>query len=197
VRVIGLLAAAFLLGSVPFAWLAVRIRFGEDLRAVGSGNPGATNAARRFGPSWSALAFLAIFLLEAGKGAAAAGLLPRLFAGLPAYAPAPAGLAAVLGHAFTPFLRFKGGKGVATTLGVLGVLEPVATGIALLVFAVVFGATRVVGAGSVAVAVALPAAVYLHGAAPPPVGLLAIALGALILVRHRANMARMLRGRTR
>ena len=190
-----LLAAAFVLGAVPFAYLLVRLLTGLDVRAHGSGNSGATNASRLFPKRWRLAGFLLIFALDAGKGYAACALLPELFGGaVAAWAPAACGLAAVLGHSFSPFLKFRGGKGVATTLGVLIALEPIATLIALAVFGVIWGATRIVSLGSIAVAVALPVAVYWRGEAPPAVGLLAILLGSLIIVRHRSNIGRLFRG---
>ncbi|MHC4957430.1 MAG: glycerol-3-phosphate 1-O-acyltransferase PlsY [Planctomycetota bacterium] len=188
-----LLVAAFLLGAIPFAYLFVRAVLRQDVRQSGSGNPGATNAARLFPKPWRIPGFLFIFLLDAGKGFVACAVLPTLWPGLPEHAPAAAALAAVLGHSFSPFLAFKGGKGVATTLGCLFALEPLATAIALATFFVIYGATRVVAAGSLGIAIALPAAVFLHGEAHLSVGLLASLLGALIIVRHRSNIARMLR----
>ncbi|MHC4549735.1 MAG: glycerol-3-phosphate acyltransferase [Planctomycetota bacterium] len=176
--------AAFLLGSIPFGYLVVRWVHGVDLRAHGSGNPGATNAARLWSRRWRPLAFLGIFLLDAGKGYVAAGVLPAAW-------PALAGLAAVLGHDFSPWLGLRGGKGVATTLGVFCALEPLATAVALAVFAVIWGRTRIVAAGSLGLAVALPVTVFAHGSAPRPVGLVAVALGALIVWRHRGNIGRL------
>ena len=186
--------SAYLVGGIPFSWLAVRLVFGEDVRRYGSGNPGATNASRMWPPRWRMPAFVVLFLLDAGKGFAAVGLIPGLFSGAPRGVPVLAALAAVLGHVFTPYLGFRGGKGVATTLGALAALEPLATGIALAVFFGVFRVTRIVAAGSIAMAAALPLAVALHGTAPREVLVLTTVLGVLIVVRHRSNIARMLRG---
>jgi glycerol-3-phosphate acyltransferase PlsY len=99
-----------------------------------------------------------------------------------------------LGHSFTPYLRFRGGKGVATTAGVLLALEPVATAIALAAFFLVFGITRIVAAGSLAFAAVLPLAVFVRGDAPLAVGLLTIVLALLIIGRHQSNIRRMLAG---
>ncbi len=189
-----LLVAAFLVGGIPFAYLAVLAVFRVDVRKHGSGNPGATNASRMWSKRWQFPVFAAIFLLDAGKGYVTAGVLPRLFDGLDGYAPAAAGAAAVLGHTFSPFLGFRGGKGVATTMGALLALEPLATAIALAVFLLIWVPTRIVAAGSLGIAVALPVAVWLHGKAPDAVLVLAIVLGVLIVVRHRSNIARMLSG---
>ena len=188
-----LLLAAFLTGGIPFAYLAVRLFYQTDVRDHGSGNPGATNAARLFPKRWQLTAFLVIFLLDAGKGFVAAGVLPRFWS-LPEYAPALAAASAVIGHTFSSFLRFRGGKGVATTLGALLALEPLATGVGVLAFLLIYRWTRIVAAGSLASAVVIPVAVFVHGTAPLAVGLLAILLGALIIVRHRSNITEMLRG---
>ncbi len=187
-----LCVSSYLVGGVPFAYLAVRLLRGTDIRRHGSGNVGATNAARLFHERWRLVAFLCLFALDAGKGATAVLLLPRLI-GAAEQGPVLAGLFAVVGHMFPPYLRFRGGKGVATTLGALAALEPVATLIALGAFAAVYGTTRVVGAGSLALAVALPVAVFARGVAPPGVGPLTLVLSGLIVVRHRSNIARMVR----
>lgn len=189
-----LLVAAFLAGGIPFAYLAVRLVYQTDVREHGSGNAGATNAARMFPKRWQLIAFLVIFLLDAGKGYAAAGLLPRLW-DLPEYAPALAAAFAVFGHTFSPVLHFRGGKGMATTLGALLALEPLATGVGILAFFLIYLPTRIVAAGSITAAVVLPLAVFVHGTAPPAVRLLAILLSALIIVRHRSNISKMLRGK--
>ncbi|MGH7163020.1 MAG: glycerol-3-phosphate acyltransferase [Planctomycetota bacterium] len=189
-----LLLSAYLVGGAPFAYFFVRATHGIDLRATGSGNVGATNAARLYKGAWRVPAFLFIFGLDAAKGYLATTFLPGLFeleGSVPAVA---AGAAAVLGHAFSPFLHFHGGKGVATTVGALWGLEPVATLLSLGAFFAALALTRTVAAGSLAFAVALPAFVLLRGRASPAVAFLAAALGAFILVRHRSNIARMMQG---
>ena len=188
-----LLAAAFGLGAIPFAYLVVYAIFRKDVRGQGSGNPGATNAARIFPGRWRIPAFAGIFLLDAGKGYLACGVLPGLWPGLPGHAPAAAALAAVFGHSFSPFLGFRGGKGVATTMGCLLALEPVATGVALGVFLLIYAATRIVALGSIGIAFALPVAAALHRA-NPWVQALTMILGVLIVVRHQSNI-RLLLGR--
>jgi len=188
-----LLLGAFLLGGVPFAFLFGRLVKGVDIRSVGSGNIGATNCARLFSAPWRVPVFLLVFGLDAGKGYLASRGLPAWIAPQE-LAPALAGAAAVLGHMFTPFLRFRGGKGVATTVGALLGLEPVATFLALGVFLAIFLATKVVAAGSLGFALTLPPAVFLRGAAHPAVGVLSCALALLIVLRHRSNIARMLGG---
>lgn len=189
-----LAACAYLLGSIPFSWIVVKWVRGVDLREVGSGNPGATNASRAFPRKWRFPAFLALFVLDAGKGYLAAGLLPpRLYAASPG--PAVAAACAVFGHTFTPFLRFRGGKGVATTCGAFLALDPVSTLIAVGVFLAVMAVCRIVALGSLAMAVALPVAVFLRGAAPLSVGILACVLAVLIFVRHKSNIVQLLHGK--
>jgi glycerol-3-phosphate acyltransferase PlsY len=181
--------AGFLLGSIPFSYLLARCVGGLDIRAVGSGNVGATNVARTAGWRLGVIALL----LDAAKGAAAV-FAGRAFAaeGEAVVAGAVAGGAAILGHVFTPWLRFRGGKGVATGAGVFAVLAPMALGIALAAFAAAVAISRMVSLGSVAAAAMLPAAALGLGA-PQPIVILAFGAGALILFTHRTNIARMLR----
>lgn len=182
---------AYLIGGIPFAYLVVRATKGIDLRTTGSGNVGATNASRLYEGRERVAMFALIFLLDAAKGWVGTALLPQML-GDPRIGAPVGGAAAVLGHIFSPYLGFAGGKAVATTFGALLGLEPVATLLAIAVFFVVYAATRVVGAGSVAFAVALPVLVAVRGRSPIETLILAIALGAIILVRHRSNIARML-----
>ncbi len=178
----------FLLGSIPFSYLLARVYGGLDIRAVGSGNVGATNVARVAGWRLGVVALL----LDAAKGAAAA-LAGCSFAG-PEQATAAgaiAGGAAILGHVFTPWLGFRGGKGVATGAGVFAVLAPMPLGIALAAFAAAVALSRMISLGSVSAAVMLPiAALVLR--LPGPSVLLAFGAGMLILFTHRTNIARML-----
>jgi len=181
-------AAGFLLGSIPFSYLLARLFGGLDIRAVGSGNVGATNVARAAGWRLGVVALL----LDAAKGAAAA-LAGRLFGG-PEQATAAgaiAGGAAILGHVFTPWLGWRGGKGVATGAGVFAVLAPLTLGIALAAFAAAVAVSRMVSLGSVSAAVMLPIAA-LGLRLPGPFVALALGAGALILFTHRTNIARML-----
>lgn len=180
--------AAFLVGGVPFGLLLAALR-GVDVRSAGSGNVGATNAARTAG--WPV--GLATLLLDSGKGALAAtvGAIwggPTLAAGM--------GCAAVLGHVFSPFLAFRGGKGVATAAGAFAILDPLALGAALLTFGVVVSVTRTVSLGSVAGALALAAGAAVSGATAHTVGL-AFAVAALVVVRHADNLRRLRAGRER
>lgn len=198
------IALGYGLGAIPFAWLIVRLGWGLDLRAHGSKNVGATNAARVAAGNrrgvWVAV-FAAVFLLDAAKGLAAVAGAAALAPGHP-NAPLAAGLATILGHAYPVWLRFRGGKGVATSLGVFGWLAPWPTAIATGAFALVTAATRYASAGSLAAAVALPAAhlALARGdafGAGWPVTTLCLGVAAFVIVKHRGNIARLLAGTER
>jgi len=183
---------AFLLGAVPFSWLLARMIRGVDIRGVGSGNIGATNVARSIGlgPGLLALA------LDVAKGSAAVLLARWLLAGdarLPVLEVIAGGMA-ILGHNFTPFLRFRGGKGVATGAGVFGVLAPWALLGAVLVFVLVVAIGRMVSLGSVLAAVSLPIAVLALGGRRE-IGVISVLVAVLVIVRHRANLQRILAGK--
>jgi len=187
------LPAAYLLGSIPFAFLAVRALRGVDLRTVGSGNVGATNAGRVLGRRWAT----AIYVLDAAKGAGAV-LFGRAISPEPAL-HAGCGLLAILGHVFPIWLGFRGGKGVATTTGVFAALVPLAFVISGGVWIAVAAATRFVSLASVALALALPIAVV--ALAPDeafrsrlPVTALAATAGLFLIVAHVPNIRRVLAG---
>jgi len=185
---------SFLIGGIPFAWLIVRVLLKTDVRKHGSGNVGATNAARCFPKRYRLTAFAGIFLLDAAKGYVAAAVLPQAM-GYPLEPwPAAAGLAAILGHVFTPFLRTLGGKGVATTIGVFFALDPLAIAIGLGAFFVVYALTRTVALGSIALAIALPVATWLHGTAGNSVLSLTIVVAVLVVLRHTSNIRRIVGG---
>ncbi|HWX23925.1 MAG TPA: glycerol-3-phosphate 1-O-acyltransferase PlsY [Vicinamibacteria bacterium] len=181
-----ILCASYLLGAIPFSFLVAR-HFGvADVRKAGSGNVGATNVMRTAGTRAGSLAFL----LDAGKGAAAALLARVLDSGdlLPALAAA----AAVLGHMFPIWLRFRGGKGVATGVGAFFPLAPLAAGLALATFAVALLATRYVSVASLCGTLALVVGAFLFSS--QPVALAALACAVLIVLKHRANLERLIRG---
>jgi acyl phosphate:glycerol-3-phosphate acyltransferase len=189
---------AYLLGSIPFGYLLVRLFVGADVRETGSGGTGATNVTRRAGKGVGVLTLL----LDLLKGAAAV-LVARGLLGAGEGAQwwvCAAGAAAVLGHVFPVWLRFRGGKGVATGLGVFLLLAPVATLCVLFVFVVVVRLWRYVSLGSMVAASLLPLAVWALGAlgvsdrAPRPLLALSILGAALIVLMHRANVGRLLRG---
>ena len=185
---------AYLLGSIPFGYLLVRIFQGADIRSSGSGNIGATNVAR----SSPALG-LATLVLDAAKGFSAVALATALngaASGLQARhsAVALAALMAVVGHMFPVWLRFRGGKGVATASGVFAVLTPLPVLMAAAAFALVVARTRFVSLGSIVATIALPIIEWFTpGFRAVDIG--ATIVAALILFRHRSNMER-LRSRT-
>lgn len=183
------IAVAYLIGSIPFSFLVARAFGVHDVRRVGSGNVGATNVLRNAGKAAGALALL----LDLGKGAAASALAGKLAPG-DAVLPAAAAVAAVVGHMFPVWLRFEGGKGVATGLGAFAPLAPRAALAALLAFGLVAAGTRYVSLGSVAGGAALAAVAFaLRG--PDPVAMAAAFTFALVVFRHRSNLRRIL-GRT-
>jgi glycerol-3-phosphate acyltransferase PlsY len=192
-----ILAGAYLLGSISFSLLIVRLLSRIDLRTVGSGNPGATNVLRASG-RWPALLALA---LDVAKGVAPVRIAQAL--GTTAEIAAGAGLAAVLGHVFPAWFGFRGGKGVATGFGVFVALFPLAAALALALFVGVVGVSRIVSLGSIAAALALPLlalGVARAGWAPPVApGVVAIATAVVlvVVVRHRSNLARLLAGTER
>jgi glycerol-3-phosphate acyltransferase PlsY len=183
------IVAGYLIGSIPFAYLLSRRR-GIDLRAVGSRNVGAANVLRTTG----ALAAIAALSLDAAKGYVAVAVAWGMTAG-PGGAAA-AGVASILGHVYTPWLGFRGGKGVATGAGVFALLAPAATAIAALVFVLTVVTSRFVSAGSVAASVAL-AVVTLAGGSLRPVQAGALAAALIIVLRHRGNLARLVAGTER
>jgi acyl phosphate:glycerol-3-phosphate acyltransferase len=184
---IGLCVGAYLAGSIPFGVLAARAK-GVDLRQVGSGNIGATNVARALGKGWA----IAVLLGDAAKGFVPVWLGRRL--GFPAAAVALAGLAAIVGHMFTLFLRGRGGKGVATSLGVALALSPIAALIGFGVYVVLFAATRLSSLGSLLGVWTFSLFFTFHDAPPAPLVGLALAGAALVTLRHRQNIGRLLRG---
>jgi len=197
-------AVAYLLGSIPFGYLLVRIFRGEDIRQSGSGNIGATNVARS-GAKGLGIATLA---LDAIKGALAVGLA-AVFAGSKYnlcgdFAQHPCALAlrlmslaslcAVLGHVFPIWLRFKGGKGVATALGVFCVLFPKAILVALAIFILIVLITRYVSLGSILGAIAFPVAAYFMQNPEWVSLLLASSVSLIIILKHHQNISRLLAG---
>jgi glycerol-3-phosphate acyltransferase PlsY len=194
------LAAAiigYLFGSLPFGYVVARAH-GVDIFKEGSGNPGATNVKRVLGEKFGAKGKRAgnfVFALDALKGAAAASwaMLPFLHAPEARLLGLIGVIAAVLGHSFSIFTKFKGGKGVATAAGGLVVLMPVSCLIGAALWIVTFAVTRYVSLGSVVAAVAVPAASWLRGN-PLPFNLVATAVGLFVIFRHRENIKRLLAG---
>jgi glycerol-3-phosphate acyltransferase PlsY len=191
---LALVLGAYLLGSVSFSFLIVKMKEGKDVRTLGSGNAGATNVLRASSLSAAVLTLV----LDLGKGVAAV-LGTRLLE-----APPPvvggAAFAVVLGHIFPIFLGFRGGKGVATAAGALGALEPLAMLATLAVFVAVVAWKRYVSLGSVVAALVFPLLAWAGhrlGWIPdvtPSVVIASAAIAALVLYRHRSNLVRLRRG---
>jgi acyl phosphate:glycerol-3-phosphate acyltransferase len=186
--------AGYLLGSIPFGLLLTRLFGGGDIRAAGSGNIGATNVTRVAGPIPGVLTLV----LDAANGAAAV-LLAAHFSGSSAMWMTASGLAALVGHCFPVWLKFRGGKGVATGAGFcLALCWPAALG-AILLFVLVVAFFRFVSLGSIAAAAAMPLLIYFlwapHHAPPPSVTIGAFAAAMLIVYKHDGNIQRLVEGR--
>lgn len=192
---------AYLAGSFPTALVTGRLFFGRDIRQEGSGNSGATNAFRQFGP----VAGLVVLLVDCGKGVLVVLAAPAVYIRLSGQEfpdtlllSVIAGLTAVLGHMWTIFARFRGGKGVATSAGMLAALDPLSFLLSLPVFAVVLGSTGYVSLSSITVALAFPLVVLvrqlLFNAYPLWFVLYAWALGLLVIFAHRKNIGRLVKG---
>ncbi|HEX7182707.1 MAG TPA: glycerol-3-phosphate 1-O-acyltransferase PlsY [Thermoanaerobaculia bacterium] len=185
---------AYLLGSISFSYLIVKIKEGKDVRTLGSGNAGATNVMRASGKGPAILALL----LDVAKGVTAVTAARALGAATPVVGGAA--LAVVLGHVFPIFFGFRGGKGVATSAGALGALAPVAMLLALLVFLVMVLWKRYVSLGSMAAAAVFPLMAWAghrlgwveHG--DPWVLISSAGIALLILIKHRSNLERLRQG---
>lgn len=186
-------AAAFLSGSIPWSWILGKFR-GIDIRNEGSGNTGATNLFRVCGKG----AGITGLFLDALKGAlpvvaakyGITGVVPQ--AG--DWAVAVASIFAVSGHVFSPWLGFRGGKGVATTLGVLLVLSPLTLASGLAVFLLVLLITRYVSLGSISAAVAVIPSVFIFEPDKLPVQIIMCLVAVMVVVRHKSNIVKLLRG---
>ena len=190
-----LLAGAYLLGAIPFSWAVVRLATGQDVRRVGSGNVGATNAMRAAGKGAGAVALL----LDVVKGVAPVVAARAL--GAPPVVVSCAAALAVLGHMYSPFLGMRGGKGVATAAGALGAVAPAATGLSALVFVGMVAWKRYVSLGSIAAVSAFPLFVLLLLAAGDglqrdelPFLASSALVPALIVWKHRGNITRLREG---
>jgi glycerol-3-phosphate acyltransferase PlsY len=182
--------AAYLVGSVPFALLLSRRWGARDLRRIGSGNLGAANVLRASGVTAGVL----VAMLDILKGAVSVMLAQRLSGDT--VGSAAAGVAAIVGHVYPVWLRFRGGKGVATACGVFSVLTPLAVPPALAIFIATVWATKYISLGSVVASIALPVIAYVS-AAPPSIVAAACTASALIVLRHRTNLWRVRAGTER
>lgn len=188
------LIVAYLLGSIPFGYLIVQTKGGGDVRQTGSGGTGATNVSRRAGK----VAGVLTLLLDAAKGAAAVLIAQNLSGSI--WVKAAAAIAVMVGHIFPVWLGFRGGKGVATGVGVFLVLAPIALLCAGVVFVSIVFFTRYVSLGSIMAAALIPLFVWLQNVFVEPVAdlrplLTAAIIGALLIVfAHRGNIGRLARG---
>jgi glycerol-3-phosphate acyltransferase PlsY len=184
---IAIVLAAYLIGSIPFALICARRWGAADLRRVGSGNLGAANVMRTSGVTVGVI----VAALDMAKGAASVSLAEHFSAGQAI--PAAAGFAAIVGHIYPVWLRFRGGKGVATACGVFSMLTPLAVPPALVIFAATVWLTKYISLGSVLASIALPPLAYAMGS-PAPIVLAAIAASIIIVFRHRSNVVRLRTG---
>lgn len=189
---------AYLIGSIPFGYLIVRHRVGDDIRETGSGGTGATNVSRRAGKA----AGVFTLVLDALKGSVAV-LVARILVGDGPSADwmgAAAAIATLLGHIFPVWLGFRGGKGVATGVGIFFVLAPIALLCAGVLFVAIVSLTRFVSLGSISAAATIPLFVWLQSVFVEPVAdlrplLVAAIVGALLIIfAHRGNIGRLARG---
>jgi acyl phosphate:glycerol-3-phosphate acyltransferase len=179
-----IVVGAYAIGSVNFALLLARGWGGTDLRRVGSGNLGAANVLRASGVRAGVL----VAILDITKGAACVMFAAR-WSAHPAV-PAAAGLAAIVGHVYPAWLKFRGGKGVATACGVFTVLAPLAMALAASLFVAIVWSTKYVSLGSMIAILALPPLAYATGGSDPTVAA-ALASAAIVVSRHRSNLARL------
>jgi len=208
VLVAGLLVVSYVLGSIPFSFLIVKLMTGADIRQVGSHNVGATNVARNFGK----LPGIIALILDAAKGYGVVALAKWVTASHDW--PLPTGgdtspihsrafwitlcaLVAVIGHMFPVWLRFHGGKGVATGAGAFLALDPLALLAGLIVFGIVVAATRFVSLASIVSAASIPLFLRYLSHAPFWTTVLSIGISLLIIAKHHSNIARLARGSER
>ncbi len=187
------IVGAYLVGGIPFGYLIGRMR-GVDVRTVGSKNIGATNVFRTVGKKWGLIAFLCDVL----KGLVPV-LLAKEFVSRPSWAPLAVGVACVVGHMLTPYMKFKGGKGVATAFGMLIGLAPCLVGVAFALFAVVFACSHYISLGSCSAAAFLGVAVWFPilgnpGLRCPAQCVLVTLMAAFVIWKHRSNIVRLANG---
>jgi len=191
------LVVGYLLGSLPFGYLVARAK-GVNIFEVGSKNPGATNVRRVLGSGPGNL----VFILDALKGATATGLCKFVIAKIVAapgdldpnlWAPIAGLVGALVGHSFSCFTKFKGGKGVATASGGFLVLVTYPVLIAALVWTITFYASRYVSLASILAAIVVPVATFFFRYPSPVLGLTAL-IGVFVVIRHRSNIQRLLNG---
>ena len=181
-----LILLSYLIGGIPSGYLITKKLKGFDIRNYGSGNPGAANVYRTVG-KWAGIS---TFLCDALKGALAV-LIAKYFSSS-SYIPLICGFVAICGHMWTVYLKFRGGKGVATSAGVFGALLSIPTLIAFASFAVVVWKTGRISPGSILAAVVLPATSYFIGGAPRSYSIVCTIVGAIVIYKHIPNIKRMI-----
>ena len=199
VRITVLLVSSYLLGSIPFGYLVGRLK-GIDIRKAGSGNVGATNVVRVLGKTYG----YPVFVLDVLKGFGAVKISMLMAPGRPPEWNSPeifgilAAMSAVLGHLYPPWLKFQGGKGVATSAGALLALTPVATLIGVAIWLIVFWLTRYVSLASIIAALVLPIVILVFGPQDQnngkPLVYASACVAAVVVWRHRSNLSRLTRG---
>jgi glycerol-3-phosphate acyltransferase PlsY len=199
VTLAALLVSSYLLGSIPFGYLTGRLG-GIDIRQAGSGNVGATNVVRVLGKRYG----YPVFALDFLKGFGAVKISMLIAPGRPPEWNSPeifgilAALSSVLGHLYPPWLKFKGGKGVATSAGALLALTPVATLIGVAIWIIVFWLTRYVSLASITAAVVLPVVILVVSSQNQnkgrPLVYSSVCVAAVVIWRHRSNLSRLMRG---
>jgi len=193
------LLGSYLLGSIPFGYLAGRLQ-GIDIRQAGSCNVGATNVVRVLGKGYG----YPVFALDCSKGFAAVKISMLMATGRPPEWNSPeifgilAAMCSVLGHLYPPWLKFKGGKGVATSAGALLALTPVATLLGVAIWIIVFWLTRYVSLASLTAAVVLPIVILVVSSPDQnkrkPLVYSSVCVAAVVVWRHRSNLSRLIRG---
>ena len=185
---------AYLIGGIPFGFLIGKMR-GVDVRTVGSKNIGATNVFRTVGKKWGLLAFFC----DVMKGLVPTLVAKMLYAETMPVMPILVGIACVVGHMLTPYMKFKGGKGVATAFGALIALMPATVGIAFAIFALTFACSNYISLGSCVAATSLAVMVWIPfldhaGCNDLPLCILVTLIAAFIVWKHRSNIGRLVRG---
>jgi glycerol-3-phosphate acyltransferase PlsY len=189
---------AYFLGSIPFGYLIVRWQKGVDVRSTGSGSTGATNVMRNLG----IIGFVATFILDVGKGTFAVLMASRLTSGDARWIPlsgdprwiALSSVAAILGHCFPVWLKFRGGKGVATGVGVFLALAPLQVAVVLAIFAIIVAIGRYISLGSIVATAAFPLLVHFMKHPPLPIVVGAAGSALIIIAMHHGNIRRLLSG---
>lgn len=194
-RIAAPLAVGYLVGGIPWALIVGRTFYGVDPRDHGSGNLGATNVFRVLGFR----AGLAVFALDIAKGAAAVALAmlvcpPEITGNARDWVLVSVAMAAILGHSFSPYIRFRGGKGVATGAGTIAVMMPLAWPILFVSFIVVVAAWRMVSLGSIVIAIEFPILTWVLYGDRPALVVFSLVAATLVVARHWANIGRIARG---